>query len=131
MHLCEEIYREQRDKIVVFLWAIRSSMCKGVSSACNTSYAWKKNQWGKGRTGLQPSAGRVLNFQLLAHLAQGIADNVQLMAQLVHYAGNALRVFQDLHTLSVGIVLHPKGALDGFCKLSIEVKKKKKKMSVL
>lgn len=71
-------------------------------------------------------ADRVLNFQLLAHLAEGIADNVQLVAQLVHHAGDAFRVFQDLHTLSVGIVLHPKGALDGFCKLSIEVKKKER-----
>lgn len=65
----------------------------------------------------------MLNFQLLAHLAKGIADNVQLMTELIHHAGNAFRVFQDLHALSIRIVLHTKWTLNGFCKLPIQVKK--------
>lgn len=65
----------------------------------------------------------MLNFQLLAHLAEGIADNVQLMTQLIHHTGNALGVFQDLHALSIWIVLHAKWTFDGFCKLSIKAKK--------
>lgn len=65
-----------------------------------------------------------LDSQLLAHLIQSIADNVQFMAQLIHHIRNAFGIFQDLHTLRIWVVIHSKGALDCLCKLSVQMEKK-------
>lgn len=71
----------------------------------------------------QPTGGECsgadgrLDAQLLVQPTEGIADDVQLVSQLLHHAVDAGRVFEDVHALGVRVVSHREGTLDGLGKL--------------
>lgn len=58
-----------------------------------------------------------LDAQLLVQPPEGIADDVQLVSQLLHHAVDADGVFENVHALGVRVVSHREGTLDGLGKL--------------
>lgn len=121
---CRGLYTEKKDEVVIHMGHSLFPLYRRELCIQHIKHV-ERNQQGKGVADRTAVLTGMLNLQLLAHLAEGIAHNVQLMPQLIHHAGNALGVFQDLQALCVWVVLHTKGALDGFCKLPIQVKKER------
>lgn len=62
---------------------------------------------------------RCSDSQLFVEPREGIADDVQLVPELLHHAVNAGSVFQDIHTLCVRVVPDREGPLDGLGKLPV------------
>lgn len=57
--------------------------------------------------------------QLLVEPTEGIADDVELVPELLHHAVDAGSVFQDVHALGVWVVPYREGTLDGLGKLPV------------
>lgn len=55
--------------------------------------------------------------QLLVHSAEGVADDVKLVPELLHHAVDAGSVLEDVHTLGVRVVSYGEGTLDGLGEL--------------
>lgn len=62
--------------------------------------------------------------QLPADLSESVADDIEIMPQLIHGTGYAPGVSQDLNGLSIWIILHSKWTLNCFGEFSTKTKKR-------
>lgn len=66
---------------------------------------------------IEVSALEESHSQLLVESAERVANDVQLMTELFHYAVDACGVLQHVHTLGIGVVAHREWPFDGLSKL--------------